>query len=44
MDTALGLADGLKHVIELGLSRHQERDAVVVREADINVTQRLHYQ
>ena len=44
VDAALGLHDGVEHVVELLLTRQQQGDAVVVREADATVAQRLHYQ
>jgi hypothetical protein len=35
VDAALGLADGTEHIVELRLSRHEERDAVIVGKGDV---------
>ena len=44
MDAAAGLADGLEHVVEFLLSRHQQGHAVVVAESDVTLAQCLNNQ
>ena len=44
VDAALGLTDGTEHVVELLLSGQKQGDAVVVRETDVLLPQRLYYQ
>ena len=43
MYTALGLPDGLKHIVELLLAIHQQGHAVVVAEAHTLLAQCLHH-
>jgi hypothetical protein len=42
VDAALGLTDGSEHIVKLLLSGEQQRDAVVVGEADVALAQRLY--
>ena len=41
VDAALSLTDGLEHIVELLLTREQQRHTIVVRETDITLAQGL---
>jgi hypothetical protein len=44
MDAALGLKDGMEHVVKFLLTGKEERHAIVMRKADSAVAQRVDYQ